>query len=362
MKIDELASIRARLGLEVTPSLLAYGTGGIALGHFQSGLQASFTFQPDPQTTANRTIVEPTGGSEFGWVAGAGLEYKLLDRWLLRAEYLHYDFGSAGNLYGVNALPPVDNLSVRNTVDVVRGGVSYKFGPTGESLKDAAPVSDWSGLYAGIDGGGGWARTDYPWGLKDSYYDPPNGVPTAPSQNSNGGLVGGHIGYNWQYERLVGGLEADFDFAGIQGTASVPWAAPSVIREEIKNDDLASVRARLGWTVRPDLLAYATGGLALSNVVSTINNHGVPSPSQQAQGNPIFDLRISDGIAQFGWVAGAGLEYKLLDHWLLRAEYLHYDFGVVFNNSYSEGTTPTIQSYNLRNTIDVVRGGVSYKF
>jgi len=29
---------------------------------------------------------------------------------------------------------------------------------------------------------------------------------------------------------------------------------------------------------------------------------------------------------QFGSVAGAGLEYKLIEHVLLRAEYLHYDF------------------------------------
>jgi outer membrane immunogenic protein len=66
--------------------------------------------------------------SEFGWVAGAGIEYKLLDHWLLRAEYLHYDFGKVQNLVNsINLTTAIDTFTARTTVDAVRGGVSYKF-------------------------------------------------------------------------------------------------------------------------------------------------------------------------------------------------------------------------------------------
>jgi outer membrane immunogenic protein len=365
LKIDELASVRARLGWEVTPDLLAYGTAGLGLGHTQSSFQASFAQPVAPGVTVPRNITQATGAAEFGWAAGAGLEYKLLDRWLLRAEYLHYDFGTVNNLFNaaVVNMPPIDSTSSRTAVDVVRGGVSYKFGPAGAAeagLKDTASVSDWSGLYVGIDGGGGWARTDFPRGYKDSLFDPVLGTFSDPSQSSSGGLVGGHIGYNWQYERLVGGLEADFDAAGIHSTANLAFAAPSIIHQEVKTDELASVRARLGWTVRPDLLAYATGGLALGHFQSTFTNHGVNDPF--APGLAAYDLRTSAGAAEFGWVAGAGFEYKLLDHLLLRTEYLHYDFGRVSNSFYTEGATPAVESSNARSTVDVVRGGVSYKF
>jgi outer membrane immunogenic protein len=64
-------------------------------------------------------------------VAGAGLEYKVFDHWLLRAEYLHYDFGTVNNLFltvspGLS-IPNVDASLSRTSVDAVRGGVSYKF-------------------------------------------------------------------------------------------------------------------------------------------------------------------------------------------------------------------------------------------
>jgi outer membrane immunogenic protein len=355
VKIDELASVRARLGWEVTPSLLAYGTGGIALGHMQSSFQTSAPIA----NGGSHNIAENNGAAEFGWVAGAGLEYNVLDHWMLRAEYLHYDFGTVFNLIGPGATPAVDNLNARTAVDVVRGGVSYKFGPEGTAdagLKDPGYVSDWSGLYVGVNGGGGWARTDHPWGYQDNVI---SAGQRDPSQTSSGGLFGGHIGYNWQNGRLIGGLEADFDATSIQSTSSLPNAAPSTLDREVKNDELASVRARLGLTARPDLLAYGTAGLAVGHFQSGIFNHAVGYPFAPL---PPFDLTEASGATEVGWVAGGGLEYKILNHWMLRAEYLHYDFGKVSSLPNSGNATPVLESFTARSTIDVVRGGVSYKF
>jgi hypothetical protein len=69
----------------------------------------------------------------FGWVAGVGLEWKFWpgsNSWLLRGEWLHYDFGKVTNatnnpvLFGFFGF---DNGNVRTTVDVARAALSYKF-------------------------------------------------------------------------------------------------------------------------------------------------------------------------------------------------------------------------------------------
>jgi len=175
-------------------------------------------------------------------------------------------------------------------------------------------LSDWAGFYIGINGGGGWSHTTFDF---------------TPALNStaSGGVFGGHAGYNWQYGSVVAGAEVDFDGADIKKTA---------LGVEQKTNELASTRARVGYVFVPSFLAYASGGVGFGHTqIST----------------PGF---LSDEVNQFGWVAGAGLEYKLLDHLLLRAEYLHYDF--------AKTEAPNVVGDNFRDTVDVVRGGLSYKF
>ncbi len=58
--------------------------------------------------------------NQFGWIAGAGVEYKLHGNWMARAEYLHYDFDKTGNAFDFTS-------PFSQTLNVVRGGLSYKF-------------------------------------------------------------------------------------------------------------------------------------------------------------------------------------------------------------------------------------------
>ncbi len=184
----------------------------------------------------------------------------------------------------------------------------------------AMPVylSDWAGFYIGINGGGGWANTTF------------DAAP-AFDMKPSGGLVGGHAGYNWQYGSVVAGVEADFDGADIKATVA-PFGHLGV---QDKTDELATARARLGYVFFPNVLAYGTAGAAWGHSELLNNNTGFTSAT-----------------TQFGWTAGAGLEYKLIDHVLLRAEYLHYDFAKTTFTGFGP----------VRETIDTVRGGLSYKF
>jgi outer membrane immunogenic protein len=177
-----------------------------------------------------------------------------------------------------------------------------------------AYLSDWAGFYIGIHGGGGWASTTF------DLFPELNG-------KLSGGLVGGHAGYNWQYGSVVAGLEADFSGADIKQT---------VLGLEEKTNELASARARLGYVFLPNLLAYGTGGAGWGHTELS-----VPGATLET-------------LNQFGWTAGVGLEYKLMDHVLLRVEYLHYDFG--------KTEAANFFGDNVKETVDTVRGGLSWKF
>jgi outer membrane immunogenic protein len=182
----------------------------------------------------------------------------------------------------------------------------------------AAPVylSDWAGFYIGVNGGGGWASTTF---------DKFTGLNAKPT----GGVVGGHAGYNWQYGSVVGGLELDFDGADLKKTVGTGWAE--------KTDELASARARVGYVVLPQLLAYGTAGGGWGHTTAT---------------SPLGGTYAA--VNQFGWVAGAGLEYKVWGPLVARAEYLHYDFGKTTTGAWSPDS--------FKESVDVVRGGLSYKF
>ena len=113
----------------VSPNVLLYGTGGAAWGH----VKFTDTFQIHTELGDNTSLVSRASSSRFGWVAGAGAEWKLWGSGLmLRVEYLHYDLGSASLAFDATLdsglkKEPFNMHLEKLTTDVVRGGVSYKF-------------------------------------------------------------------------------------------------------------------------------------------------------------------------------------------------------------------------------------------
>lgn len=179
----------------------------------------------------------------------------------------------------------------------------------------AAPnyAPDWAGFYIGFHGGGGWAHENFDTAVVGGT------VFVQPNVTASGGVFGGHAGYNWQYGPVVGGIEVDVSGADIKESTGLVapgiFEVPGLGSRETKVDTLASARARLGYAVLPNLLLYGTAGLGL--VHDEVSYSGV--------GAPVFTTTADQ--SEFGWVAGAGLEYRLFEHLMLRAEWLHYDFG-----------------------------------
>lgn len=146
VKIDNLASVRGRLGFLVTPNFMLYGTGGAAWAETKVDVNGSavFTNAAFPVALRGTTFasLHASGDKTFsGWVFGGGGEYMLTPNILLRVEYLHYDFGSktvavdgtinraaiAGFTQPAFSGTLSADAKTSLTTDVIRGGLSYKF-------------------------------------------------------------------------------------------------------------------------------------------------------------------------------------------------------------------------------------------
>ncbi len=153
----------------------------------------------------------------------------------------------------------------------------------------AAPYN-WGGGYVGLNGGYAFGRSDWTFGSSSM-----GGFKT------NGFLIGGTLGANFQYGRVVMGLEADVDWSGLKGSSSTglcaPLGAPAGFACQTKSDWLSTALGRAGYAFDRTLL-FATGGLALANVQWAVTNPAASVSNVEA-----------------GWTVGAGIEYAFADMW-----------------------------------------------
>ena len=108
-----------------------------------------------------------------------------------------------------------------------------------------APIYDWTGFYIG--GNGGWGQSNSCLNFVDAF-----GFGFADGCASrSGGLIGGQIGYRWQANQWVFGLEAQGDWADLSHTRAQP-VFRSVCRSGLH---LHSHQNRWYWPLhRPDRL------------------------------------------------------------------------------------------------------------
>ncbi len=89
--LEWTATARAKIGY-TWGSTMIYGTGGGAWGSEErSGQVAAANFFTSSITTSSNHTMS-------GWVAGGGIEFMATANWLLRLEYLHYQFNSGGSV------------------------------------------------------------------------------------------------------------------------------------------------------------------------------------------------------------------------------------------------------------------------
>jgi outer membrane immunogenic protein len=133
-ELDWLATFRGRVGIAATPSFLLYATGGLAVGETKIGNSFICTTCAPPASTQAGTVAQ-SDNTSVGWTVGAGAEWMFAPQWSVKAEYLYVDLGRHSStinyIYGPGgALTTASSLtsSVRDTWNIARVGVNYRFG------------------------------------------------------------------------------------------------------------------------------------------------------------------------------------------------------------------------------------------
>jgi outer membrane immunogenic protein len=128
-------TVRARAGYLVTPTLLAYVTGGFAYG--QTHVGASLLSLDTTGVFAGGSGATSYGSVHGGWTAGAGVEWMFWPRWSAKLEYLYYDLGApplgmTGIGYTISGATPAPVWAYLATTtpprfsgSIVRAGVNY---------------------------------------------------------------------------------------------------------------------------------------------------------------------------------------------------------------------------------------------
>jgi outer membrane immunogenic protein len=239
-----------------------------------------------------------------------------------------------------------------------------------------ATVYDWGGAYIGINGGYAFGQSEWSDALN------PSGNASSGNFHVNGGLVGATMGVSGQWGAWVLGVEGDFDWQGLSGTSGSPFctslitstatntqltpagpitvnAPPAGLSCKTASNWLGTFRARFGYAWDRVLL-YGTAGGAGANVETALS--GLPYQNN----------------AEWGWTAGAGVEFAFAENWTFKVEYLFVDLvgNVSCNHGYSCGydaaalqtVTPasTIPAVNSNSTVklneNIVRVGLNFKF
>jgi outer membrane immunogenic protein len=183
-----------------------------------------------------------------------------------------------------------------------------------------APV--WSGFYAGVNAGYGWATFDNEFG----------------TDKMKGFVGGGQLGYNWQLGSFVLGVEGDFQYSGQKITETAVIGGTTFTGEE-KVQWFGTARGRLGYAF-DSVMIYGTGGAAWSSFKASVSALG---------------LTASTDTTKMGWTAGGGVEWMFLPRWSVKAEYLYIDSGTT-----SLTVAGVTGSGKLKD--NVARLGVNYHF
>jgi outer membrane immunogenic protein len=134
-KIDWFGTTRGRLGVLWGPNVLVYGTAGVAYGQVKDSATLNGSLAAAAVTAS---AVSTFNDVKAGWTAGAGVEAALGGGWSAKLEYLYIDLGkteltnaAVGTVGGAVALAISDRRTFRDTDNIVRAGLNYKWGGGG---------------------------------------------------------------------------------------------------------------------------------------------------------------------------------------------------------------------------------------
>jgi outer membrane immunogenic protein len=245
----------------------------------------------------------------------------------------------------------------------------------------AAPmnVNGWAGIYIGgqvsySSAGGNFSNTTQAplaFALRELTLEnqqQPSSWPVLGQANHSATGFGGFAGYNTQFERLILGVEANYDQANMSLTApnspisrrvtagGTPYDVTVTGSGSVTDLNFGTLRARGGWALG-NFLPYAFTGVAVghANVNIVATTFGVQNPPLgcPAGTNPpcvpfsFTGTAGKNGEWMVGFTFGGGLDVALTRNVFLRAEYEFVQFAPIAN---------------LVVSVNTVRGGLGIKF
>ena len=215
----------------------------------------------------------------------------------------------------------------------------------------------WDGAYAGVHAGASSMATNFGNAASDQVafilrnttlqneFAPSNWT-TLPSITTNSLQYGGFIGYNWQWDEVVLGLDIGYTSLNSMSTAVSDSIARQVTTSDgfvndvtivaqsaVKLVDYASFRGRAGYAFG-QFLPYAILGGAVGRfnyaTTVTVTTSGTNSTTSATYG-PITDNGSvgKDNAFALGFVTGLGMDVLLAPNVFLRGEWEYVAFAPV---------------------------------
>jgi len=220
---------------------------------------------------------------------------------------------------------------------------------------------DWSGAYGGGQIGYGSSFMDFSRaGGSITAFDSSNAF-TAPfgsvsswvslgTDNARGATYGAFIGYNWQWDDLILGLEANYNHTNLFGSATDsqcyntpavsgcssaivlgdgnPYNATVTAAAAMRITDYGTARLRAGW-VNDNWLPYAMIGLALGRVEISKYATATGTPTGAGAAFTRTEGTVGSPMLAWGYSAGLGVDFLLFTNVFVRAEYEFVKFFLV---------------------------------
>jgi outer membrane immunogenic protein len=194
------------------------------------------------------------------------------------------------------------------------------------------PAFNWTGFYIGANIGGAFTH--------DTLTDNLTGASL--SSNNDGFIGGGQVGYNWQINSWVLGVEWDIDGTTLSRTGPGVVTAIGTLQGHTSTDWISTLTGRIGYAA-DRWLWYAKGGGAWAQESASITNLGTGAS-------------VSASNTRSGWTVGGGVEWAFAQQWSAKLE---YDFVRLDNSNFN---TFVGDSLTFRRDINMVMAGVNYRF
>ena len=218
-----------------------------------------------------------------------------------------------------------------------------------------APIYDWTGFYIGANGG--WGSSHKCWDATNFLFARSPAIGEG-CHNATGGTIGGQIGYRWQASNWVFGLEAQGNWADLNGSNVSLFVPRWTNNSKIEAFGLFTGQVGYAWN---NVLWYVKGGAAVTD--DKFRGTVTTAPFQGA----LFD---SASETRWGGVVGTGLEFGFAPNWSVAVEYDHLFMGNHSSNFTSTGVLGVgvipvggvFRTDSIRQDVDLITARINYRF